>query len=245
MANRRKGKRIATPDGVRVFGKNANREGSVYRHRQRSVGRDLVGARGEAAPCGVGEDATGGDRTTGPPPGAGRPCIRRTAHGRQPRQLVAPERSQARGSTFHMGQGRGSGAQDQGDARRAACDAARLPRGHGVAGGPRADARTADRAAPPADPRTDRRRGREDGDAGRQPAWPSSLTRPGPCSTRSASTALPPQWRSSSSGCATGPTRCPAAKSSGPPSRVRSCASPHCCSPTSQPAHWTATGAQV
>jgi len=31
MANRRKGKRIATPDGVRVFGKNANREGSVYR----------------------------------------------------------------------------------------------------------------------------------------------------------------------------------------------------------------------
>jgi integrase len=31
MANRRKGKRIATPDGMRVFGKNANREGSVYR----------------------------------------------------------------------------------------------------------------------------------------------------------------------------------------------------------------------
>jgi integrase len=31
MANRRKGKRIATSDGVRVFGKNANREGSVYR----------------------------------------------------------------------------------------------------------------------------------------------------------------------------------------------------------------------
>jgi Phage integrase, N-terminal SAM-like domain len=31
MANRRKGKRIATLEGVRVFGKNANREGSVYR----------------------------------------------------------------------------------------------------------------------------------------------------------------------------------------------------------------------
>lgn len=31
MASRRKGKRIATPDGVRVYGKNANRDGSVYR----------------------------------------------------------------------------------------------------------------------------------------------------------------------------------------------------------------------
>jgi integrase len=31
MAPRRKGKRIETPDGVRVFGKTANREGSVYR----------------------------------------------------------------------------------------------------------------------------------------------------------------------------------------------------------------------
>jgi integrase len=31
MANQRKGKRIATPDGVRVFSKNANGEGSVYR----------------------------------------------------------------------------------------------------------------------------------------------------------------------------------------------------------------------
>jgi integrase len=31
MGGRRKGKRIETPDGVRVFGKNANREGSVYR----------------------------------------------------------------------------------------------------------------------------------------------------------------------------------------------------------------------
>lgn len=31
MAGRRKGKRVETPDGVRVLGKNANREGSVYR----------------------------------------------------------------------------------------------------------------------------------------------------------------------------------------------------------------------
>jgi integrase len=31
MAARRKGKRVVTPDGVRVFGKNPNREGSVYR----------------------------------------------------------------------------------------------------------------------------------------------------------------------------------------------------------------------
>lgn len=31
MASRRKGKRVATPEGVRVLGKNANREGSVYR----------------------------------------------------------------------------------------------------------------------------------------------------------------------------------------------------------------------
>jgi integrase len=31
MPSRRKGKRITTPDGVRVLGKNANREGSVYR----------------------------------------------------------------------------------------------------------------------------------------------------------------------------------------------------------------------
>ena len=31
MAARRKGKRVATPDGLRVFGKSANREGSVYR----------------------------------------------------------------------------------------------------------------------------------------------------------------------------------------------------------------------
>jgi hypothetical protein len=31
MATRRKGKRVETPDGVRVFGKAANREGSVYR----------------------------------------------------------------------------------------------------------------------------------------------------------------------------------------------------------------------
>jgi len=31
VASRRKGKRIVTPDGVRVLGKNANREGSVYR----------------------------------------------------------------------------------------------------------------------------------------------------------------------------------------------------------------------
>jgi integrase len=31
MATRRKGKRIETPEGVRVFGKAANREGSVYR----------------------------------------------------------------------------------------------------------------------------------------------------------------------------------------------------------------------
>jgi integrase len=31
MASQRKGKRIETPDGTRVFGKNANREGSVYR----------------------------------------------------------------------------------------------------------------------------------------------------------------------------------------------------------------------
>lgn len=31
MANRRAGKRVVTPDGVRVRGKNANREGSVYR----------------------------------------------------------------------------------------------------------------------------------------------------------------------------------------------------------------------
>lgn len=31
MSGRRKGKRVETPDGVRVLGKNANREGSVYR----------------------------------------------------------------------------------------------------------------------------------------------------------------------------------------------------------------------
>jgi integrase len=31
VAARRKGKRVATPDGVRVFGKAANKEGSVYR----------------------------------------------------------------------------------------------------------------------------------------------------------------------------------------------------------------------
>jgi integrase len=31
MANRRSGKRIETPDGTRVFGKNSNGEGSVYR----------------------------------------------------------------------------------------------------------------------------------------------------------------------------------------------------------------------
>jgi integrase len=31
MASRRKGKRVTTPEGVRVLGKNANREGSVYR----------------------------------------------------------------------------------------------------------------------------------------------------------------------------------------------------------------------
>jgi excisionase family DNA binding protein len=31
MANRRTGKRIETPDGTRVFGKNSNGEGSVYR----------------------------------------------------------------------------------------------------------------------------------------------------------------------------------------------------------------------
>jgi integrase len=31
MANRRRGKRVATPEGVRVFGKGANGEGSVYR----------------------------------------------------------------------------------------------------------------------------------------------------------------------------------------------------------------------
>jgi hypothetical protein len=31
MASRRKGKRVTTPDGVRVFGKVANRDGSVYR----------------------------------------------------------------------------------------------------------------------------------------------------------------------------------------------------------------------
>ncbi|MGH9192115.1 MAG: tyrosine-type recombinase/integrase [Acidimicrobiales bacterium] len=31
MASRRKGKRVTTTEGVRVFGKNANREGSVYR----------------------------------------------------------------------------------------------------------------------------------------------------------------------------------------------------------------------
>src|ERR1043166_7165392 len=31
MASRRKGKRVVTPEGVRVLGKNANREGSVYR----------------------------------------------------------------------------------------------------------------------------------------------------------------------------------------------------------------------
>jgi integrase len=31
MATRRKGKRVTTPDGVRVFGKAPNREGSVYR----------------------------------------------------------------------------------------------------------------------------------------------------------------------------------------------------------------------
>ena len=31
MAPRRKGKRVATPDGVRVLGKAGNREGSVYR----------------------------------------------------------------------------------------------------------------------------------------------------------------------------------------------------------------------
>ena len=31
MAARRKGKRVETPDGVRVFGKAANKEGSVYR----------------------------------------------------------------------------------------------------------------------------------------------------------------------------------------------------------------------
>jgi integrase len=31
MASRRKGKRVETPEGVRVFGKAANREGSVYR----------------------------------------------------------------------------------------------------------------------------------------------------------------------------------------------------------------------
>src|SRR5262245_66337913 len=31
MAAQRKGKRIPTPEGVRVFGKAANKEGSVYR----------------------------------------------------------------------------------------------------------------------------------------------------------------------------------------------------------------------
>ena len=30
MAARRKGKRVETPEGVRVLGKNANRDGSVY-----------------------------------------------------------------------------------------------------------------------------------------------------------------------------------------------------------------------
>jgi integrase len=31
MASRRRGKRVTTPEGLRVFGKNANRDGSVYR----------------------------------------------------------------------------------------------------------------------------------------------------------------------------------------------------------------------
>ena len=212
MANRRKGKRIDTPDGYACSARTPTATGSVYRQADgRWCATWWVPARSDLE--GRRQDTTGSDRPTSEAPRT-RPGLDlgalRTVGGLADWWLHNVHKHAVRPSSWAKAEDR---VRRIGDPRPPARDRARLPRRDRVAGAPRPDARAADRPPPPPDARADRRRSREARRARRQPGagreartrspirWHRARARrdPGPARRSQRAPTWPPRWRCCSS----------------------------------------------